>query len=586
VTFTRLAVANRGEIALRVIRACRELGIQSVALYAPDDAGVAHVRAADTAAAVVSYLDAEAVAAAARAAGAQALHPGYGFLSEDAALAEACAAAGVVFVGPSPPALRALARKDEARRLAASRGVPVVPGGEDPGEIGFPLLVKAAAGGGGRGMRVVREEGELGEAIAAAQREAEAAFGSPDVLFERYLQEPRHVEIQILRDREGHGVHLGERDCSVQRRYQKVLEEAPAAGVSPELRRALGASALGLAEAVDYVGAGTAEFLVEGDDFYFLELNARIQVEHPVTEAVTAADLVRRQIEIAAGMPLGLEQEDLVLRGHAVEVRLYAEDPDHDFLPRAGRILDLAWPAGPGIRVDAGVERGDEVGTRYDPLLAKIVAHGEEREHAFERLASALDETRVLGLTTNLAFLRWLARDPELRTGPVSTRFLDRRWFPAPGEPPSPEVLEAAERFAAAEEGADPFVGRWRPGGDRRSPKLAVARDEAGDLHVWDGERSRLVKRGALDDAASLAHAPSTGGEAEHVRLTAPMPGSILRVEVAEGERVEARQPLLVLEAMKMEHPILSPIDGVVESVAAQAGASVQAGDALLSIRS
>jgi acetyl/propionyl-CoA carboxylase alpha subunit len=586
VTFRRLAVANRGEIALRVIRACRELGLESVALYAPDDAGAAHVRAADDAVEVASYLDASAVAAGARDGRAQLLHPGYGFLSEDAALAEACAEAGIVFVGPSPAALRALARKDEARRVAAAQGVPVVPGGEDPAAIGLPLLVKAAAGGGGRGMRVVRDEGELEEAVTTARREAEAAFGSPDVLFERYLEDPRHVEIQILRDHEGHGVHLGERDCSVQRRYQKVLEEAPAPGVSAELRRTLGAAALGLAEAVDYVGAGTAEFLVDGENFYFLELNARIQVEHPVTEAVTATDLVRRQIEIAAGLPLGLEQEDLVLRGHAVEARLYAEDPDAGFLPRAGRILDLRWPAGPGIRVDAGVERGDLVGTRYDPLLAKVIAHGEDREHAFERLASALDETRVLGLTTNLGFLRWLARDPELRAGPVSTRFLERRWHPSPGDGPPVEVVEAAERFAAVEHGRDPFTGRWRAGARREPPALIVARDEAGDLHVWDGSRSRVVPRRGLDDAAALAHAPSAGGEAEHVRLTAPMPGSILRVEVAAGDRVAARQPLLVLEAMKMEHPLLAPIDGVVESVAVEVGATVQAGDALLAIRS
>jgi acetyl-CoA/propionyl-CoA carboxylase biotin carboxyl carrier protein len=586
VTFRRLAVANRGEIALRVIRACRELGVESVALFVPDDSRAVHVRAADDAVEVASYLDAGAVAAAAVEGRAQALHPGYGFLSEDAALAEACAEAGVVFVGPSPPALRALARKDEARRLGASRGGPVVPGGDDPAAVGYPLLVKAAAGGGGRGMRVVRSEGELEEAVAAARREAEAAFGSPDVLFERYLEEPRHVEIQMLRDREGHGIHLGERDCSVQRRYQKVLEEAPAPGVTAELRRALGASALGLAEAVDYVGAGTAEFLLDGENFYFLELNARIQVEHPVTEAVTATDLVRRQIEIAAGLPLGLDQEDLVLRGHAVEVRLYAEDPDAGFLPRAGTVLDLRWPAGPGIRVDAGVERGDVVGTRYDPLLAKIIAHGEDREHAFERLASALDETRVLGLTTNLGFLRWLAREPELRAGPVSTRFLDRRWRPSPEEEPPDEVREAAERYAAAEQGGDPFTGRWRAGERREPPALVVARDPAGDLHVWDGARSRVVPRRGLDDAAALAHAPSAGREAEHVRLTAPMPGSILRVEVAAGDRVEARQPLLVLEAMKMEHPLLAPIDGVVESVSVETGATVQAGDALLSLRS
>jgi acetyl-CoA/propionyl-CoA carboxylase biotin carboxyl carrier protein len=582
--FDAVAIANRGEIAVRIARACRELGLHSVALHAPDDADAMHVREADDAAEVPSYLDAGALAAAAARAGAGALHPGYGFLAEDAALAEACAAEDVRFVGPPPAALRSLARKDEARRIAQASGVPVVPGGDDPRALGLPLLVKAAAGGGGRGMRIVRALSELEPAIEAARREAKAAFGDETVLFERYVERPRHVEIQVLCDAHGNAVHLGERDCSVQRRHQKVLEEAPAPGLARETRAALGASALRLAAAVGYVGAGTAEFLVDGDgSSFFLEMNARIQVEHPVTELVASVDLVRRQLEIAGGLPLGLDQGALVLRGHAVEARVYAEDPDRGFLPQAGQVLALRWPGGPGVRVDAGVEEGDVVGVRYDPLLAKIVAHGETRERALARLASALEETQVVGVTTNLPFLRWLVADGDLRAGPVTTRFLEERFVPRPQEEPPAGVLEAAERFAARELGGNPWQGRFRPGARRPAPADPVVRGPDGALHVWQDGRSWRLERARLADAEALAHAPAAAGE-EHARVTAPMPGTVLRVQVREGDEVAARETLLILEAMKMEHPLTAPFDGRVARVHVAEGGGVQAGDTLIEL--
>jgi len=580
-----VALACRGEIAVRVARACREAGCRSVALHERADANGMHVRAADAAAEVSSYLDADALAIAARDAGCDALHPGYGFLSETAELAEACARQGVRFVGPPPEALRRLARKDAARDLAQRSGVPVVQGGTSPDGLPYPLLVKAAAGGGGRGMRVVREPSGLGEAIAAAAREAKAAFGDDTLLYERYVEGPRHVEIQVLADGVGGAIHLGERDCSVQRRHQKVLEEAPAPGVHRELRAELGTAALRLAAEVGYVGAGTAEFLLEADGSYaFLEMNARIQVEHPVTEAVTAIDIVRRQLEIAGGESLGLAQSDLVLRGHAVEVRLYAEDADAGFLPQAGRVLALRWPAGPGIRVDAGVEAGDEVGTRYDPLLAKIIAHGENRMRAFARLRAALDETLVLGVVTNLAFLRWLVAHPRLLEGPVTTGFLAEEWTPRGGSEPDPELLEAAEAFAAGERGTSPWTGRWRPAARRPAPRLPAARGDDGAIWVWRDGRSLRVDRTTLGPADDLGAAGARPGETGIARIVSPMPGAVLRVAVREGERVAARDLLVVVEAMKMEHPLTAPFAGVVRRIACREGAQVRAGELLAEI--
>jgi acetyl/propionyl-CoA carboxylase alpha subunit len=583
--FACVAVACRGEIALRIIRACRELGVSSVALVAADERGGIAEREADSALEVPSYLDAATLAVTAAAGGAEALHPGYGFLAESPELAEACRAAGLVFVGPPPAALATLGRKDAARELAQRAGVPVVPGGADAEEVGYPLLVKARAGGGGRGMRVVRDSAELAPAIEAAAREAEAAFGDRGLVYERYVEGARHVEVQILRDAHGSGLHLGERDCSVQRRHQKVIEEAPAPGVGRELRGELGAAALRLAEAVDYVGAGTAEFLLAPDgSWYFLEMNARIQVEHPVSELVTSIDIVRRQLEIAAGRPLQLEQGDVLLRGHAIEARIYAEDAERGYLPTAGTVLAVRWPRGPGVRVDAGVDGGDAVGTRYDGLLAKLCVHGETRARALARLRAALDDAIVLGLTTNLPLLRAVAAHPEFEHGAVDTGWLERTWRPQAEPDLSPEALAVADAYAAGERGESPWQGRWRAGVRESAPGAPVARAPDGALHVWLGGRDIRVERTALAEPEQHARrgaGAATGGLA---RIAAPMPGAVLRLAVAEGDEVEERALLLVLEAMKMEHPLRAPFAGRVVHVACREGQQVAAGDLLLEL--
>jgi 3-methylcrotonyl-CoA carboxylase alpha subunit len=413
----KLLVANRGEIALRVFRACREAGIATVAVVAPDDRGSLHARSADETTEVASYLLSEEHVDAAKRTGADAIHPGYGFLAENPVFAEAVRAAALTWVGPPPEALRAAGDKLEAKRIAREAGLPVVPGGE-ASKVGFPLLVKAAAGGGGRGMRVVRRPDELDEALAASRREANAAFGDDRVFCERYVERPRHVEIQLLADSHGTVVALGDRECSIQRRHQKVLEESPSPGLDAALRRAMSDAAVAFARAIGYESAGTAEFILDGRHFFFLELNGRIQVEHPVTELVTGVDLVRSQLRIAAREPLEVHPD---ARGHAVEVRLYAEDP-RTFFPQVGRIDRLRLPA--GIRVDVGVEEGDDVGLAYDPMIAKLIAHGETRDEALERLRAALAETEVAGVTTNLPFLRWLVAHPSVRAGDTTTAFL------------------------------------------------------------------------------------------------------------------------------------------------------------------
>jgi acetyl/propionyl-CoA carboxylase alpha subunit len=534
----KLLVANRGEIALRVFRTCSELGISTVAVAAPDDARSLHARSADATVAIASYLDPAEHLRAAAESGADAIHPGYGFLAENAAFAAAVASAGLTWVGPPAEALRAGGDKLRAKEAAAAAGVPVVPTG-DPDEIGFPLVVKAAAGGGGRGMRVVRGRDELEEAVAAARREAEAAFGDGTVFCERYVERPRHVEIQLLADAHGTVLALGERDCSVQRRHQKVLEEAPSPAVDPELRAALGAAAVAFARTVGYVGAGTAEFMLDGREFYFLELNGRIQVEHPVTELVTGLDLVREQIRVAQseavqGEPL--DERRSLLQGHAVEARLYAEDP-RTFLPQSGTISRLRLPG--GVRVDAGVSEGDEIGLAYDPMIAKLIAHGPTRDEAFARLADALAETEVEGVTTNLTFLRWLVRHPVLRAGEATTAFLTEY----------PPLSEFPLRLPAG-----PWRGGWRLNLPWAPPAAAP------DV-----------------DAAAHAHEGAGGGSS----LTAPMPGTVIRVHVAPGERVAARQHLLVLEAMKMETPLAAPYDATVKAVHVEEGDRV-AGGALL----
>jgi acetyl/propionyl-CoA carboxylase alpha subunit len=527
----KLLVANRGEIALRIFRACRDEGIATVAVVAPDDTGSLHARSADETVAVASYLDPAEHVRAAREAGADAVHPGYGFLAESAELAEAVLGAGLTWIGPPPAALRAGGDKVAAKETARAAGVPVLPSGE-PEAVGFPLLVKAAAGGGGRGMRIVRTRDELEDAIAAARREAIAAFGDDAVFVERYLERPRHVEIQLLADQHGTVVALGERECSIQRRHQKVLEESPV--LDSSLRTRMSDAAIAFARAIGYVGAGTAEFVLDGGQFFFLELNARIQVEHPVTELVTGVDLVREQLHIAAGERLSAQGPGL--QGHAVEVRLYAEDP-LTFLPQAGRIERLRLPG--GIRVDTGVEEGDEIGTSYDPMIAKLIAHAPTREGALDRLAAALAETEVAGVTTNLPFLRWLVAHPVVRAGEATTAFLTE--YPPLSTPPA----RAAQRA---------WSGAWRLNLPAPAPHAAP------DL-----------------DTGALARGPA----GEQSAVTAPMPGTVIKVLVEPGARVAARQALVVLEAMKMETPLLSPYDATVRAVHVAEGDRV-AGGALL----
>jgi acetyl/propionyl-CoA carboxylase alpha subunit len=534
----KLLVANRGEIALRVFRACRELGIATVAVVAPDDKGSLHARSADETVEIASYLFSEEHIRAAKHTGADAIHPGYGFLAENADFAEAVGAAELVWVGPPPTALRAGGDKLEAKRIAQAAGVPVVPSG-DPDEVGYPLVVKTAAGGGGRGMRVVRGPAELDEALEAARREAEAAFGDDRVFCERYVERPRHVEVQLLGDGEGYVTHLFERDCSIQRRHQKVLEESPSPGLDRDVRFQVIEAAMAFARAVGYVNAGTAEFMVDGADFWFLELNGRIQVEHPVTELVTNEDLARWQIEIAQGTQ-GVAHFLPESRGHAVEVRLYAEDP-RTFFPQTGRIERLRLPD--GIRVDAGVAEGDEIGIAYDPMIAKLIAHGTTRAEAFDRLGAALAETVVEGVTTNLPFLRWLVSHPLVRAGETTTAFLVEQ----------PPLSQPALRVPAPP---------WR-----RPFRLNLPPPEP-----------------AAPPDVATAGSDHQGGSGEQSSVVAPMPGTVIRLLVGAGDSVRARQPLVVLEAMKMETPLTSPYDATVRAVHVAEGDRVAGGTVLVEL--
>ena len=535
--FRKLLVANRGEIALRVFRACRSLGIATVAVVAPDDRRSLHARSADETVEIAGYLSVDEHLRAARETGAEAIHPGYGFLAESPEFAGAVAAAGLVFVGPGADALAAGGDKLAAKRIAREAGVPVLDEGA-PGELGFPLVVKAAAGGGGRGMRVVRAASELEAALEAARREALAAFGDDTVFCERYVERPRHVEIQVLADAHGAVVALGERECSVQRRHQKVLEESPSPALDPALRAAMSEAAVAFARAIGYTSAGTVEFMLDGRDFRLLELNGRIQVEHPVTELVTGVDLVAEQLRIASGAPLS-HHVTMVTQGHAVEVRLYAEDP-RSFLPQGGRIERLRLPD--GVRVDTGVEEGDEVPLAYDALLAKLIAHGETRDEALDRLAAALAETEVAGVTTNLPFLRWLVAHPVLRAGQTTTAFLTEH----------PPLSDPPPRAPAR-----PWRSAWRLNLPPPPPAPAP-------------------------DLAASARAPGAGPESSS--LSAPMPGTVIRVHVAAGDRVEPRQPLLVLEAMKMETPVVSPYAAVVQAVHVAEGDRVAGGTLLVEL--
>ena len=597
VPIRRLFIANRGEIAARISRTCRSLGIEAITPQTdgPD---------------ALDLLDPGAVVIAARAADADAVHPGFGFLAENADFATAVTAAGLRWVGPPPGAIRAMGDKAAARRLAASLGIPIPRGYDDADQsdealvaaattIGVPLLVKPSAGGGGKGMRIVRDLAALRAELAAARREASAAFADDRLILERLVEGARHVEIQVLFDAHGHGVHLGERDCSTQRRHQKILEEAPSPAVDPALRARMGDAALALARAVGYVGAGTCEFLLDDRGaFTFLEMNTRLQVEHPVTELVTGRDLVADQLRVAAGEGLGFSQDHVALDGHAVEVRLYAEDAEDGFLPATGRILRLRWPAGDGIRVDAGIAEGDAVTSRFDPMLAKIVARGHDRADALERLTRALDATVVLGLTTNLRFLRWLVREPVVRAGAVRTDTLGRIWPPDDWAKRT-SIPDGTWSTAAAmliDGGAGPWGGGFRVNGPASveldtggmTRRATPDRDEADDavrdgdtVHVDIGGRSTPFRLAPPPDVDRAARAAAAGHHGGPVELVAAMPGQVRAIDAARGAAVHAGSTVLILEAMKMEHAVATPIAGTVTEVRVAIGDQVGRGQVL-----
>ncbi|PWB96950.1 acetyl/propionyl-CoA carboxylase subunit alpha [Salinibacterium hongtaonis] len=616
--FESVLVANRGEIAVRIIRTLRRLGIRSIAVYSDADADAPHTTLADVAVRIGpapardSYLSVDAIMAAVRTTGAQAVHPGYGFVSESAPLAQACSDAGVVFVGPPVFALDLMGDKIRAKNHVQERGVPVIPGASRPAlgdaelieaarSVGFPLLVKPSAGGGGKGMQVVEDPAHLPDALAAARRIAKAAFGDDALLLERLVTSPRHIEVQILADMSGGVVHLGERECSLQRRHQKVIEEAPSPLLqSPQgahLRERMGAAACEVARGSGYVGAGTVEFLVSAespDEFFFMEMNARLQVEHPVTEEVARVrgervDLVEQQLRIAAGEPLGFSQEDVTLSGSAVEARIYAEDPRHGFLPSTGVVVALHEPAGEGVRVDSGLALGRSITADYDPLLAKVIARGDDRAQALYRLDRALAETLVLGVHHNVEFLRVLLADPDVRSGSLDTdliaRFLPRHEF---GVPDAVALDTAASLFCGRVDGAEPWRRRdgWRLGEHRpavvtiddgdewrsvavpQSVSVLPPRDVAldGDT-VWIGHGGASVALRRVSREESLerelaALERQEGAVSPEVR--APLAGTVVDVSVASGDRVTARQALVTIEAMKMEHTVLATSEGIV----------------------
>jgi 3-methylcrotonyl-CoA carboxylase alpha subunit len=671
--FTRVLIANRGEIAVRIIRACRELGLSPVAVYSEADAHALHVHLVDIAYPVgpapasQSYLRGDAIIAAAQATGAEAIHPGYGFLSENAAFARACAEAGLIFVGPPPDAIEAMGGKIGARRLATEAGVPVVPGynGDDQRDevfhaeaerIGFPLLIKASAGGGGKGMRIVRSIGDFAAALEGARRESRAAFGDDTVFLEKLVVRPRHVEIQVLADSHGNIVHLGERECSIQRRHQKIVEESPSPALTPELRAEMGAAAVRAARSAGYVNAGTVEFMLDQDgNYYFLEMNTRLQVEHPVTELVTGMDLVHLQFAIAAGERLPFTQDDITFRGHAIEVRLYAEDPV-TYLPATGQLALHDPSIGPGVRVDSGLTTGDEVTVYYDPMIAKLIVHGPDRPATIGRLRRALDDYAILGLTTNLPLLRAIAGNSTFAAGDTHTGFLETNTLEAapPDEMPI-EVLIAAAVWdlktpsAARQAPSDPFAALWRMNGlaiplryqwvnalytiqasvdgagwhislhdaefrisnivcspaelvltgetqsKIQHPSLPVTKDSPSHFHerfrmaadatngdlliLWRGAAYRLSRPAPLS-VDSVGHHGGPGSES----LTSPMPGTLIKVLVSEGQEVQEGQPLVVLEAMKMEHTIVAPHAGIVQRLAYGEGASVAGGVTLVEL--
>jgi acetyl-CoA/propionyl-CoA carboxylase biotin carboxyl carrier protein len=620
--FDTVLVANRGEIAVRVIRTLRALGVRSVAVFSDADADARHVREADTAVrigpppAAESYLSVERLLQAARRSGARAVHPGYGFLAENAGFARACAEAGLVFIGPPPDAIALMGDKIRAKETVQAAGVPVVPGGRDPKlaeaarELGAPVLLKPSAGGGGKGMRLVRDLSALDEEIAAARREAAASFGDDTLLVERWVDRPRHIEIQVLADAHGHVVHLGERECSLQRRHQKVIEEAPSVLLDEATRAAMGEAAVQAARSCGYVGAGTVEFIVPGGDpssYYFMEMNTRLQVEHPVTELVTGLDLVEWQLRVAAGEPLPFGQDDIALTGHAIEARVCAEDPSRGFLPSGGTVLRLREPQGDGVRTDSGLSEGTEVGSLYDPMLSKVVAYGPDRATALRRLRAALADTVVLGVPTNTGFLRRLLAHPAVVAGDLDTGLVEREAESLVATDVPEEVYEAAAAVrldALRPRGGgwtDPFSvpSGWRMGGATRPAAFplrvsepvtytprgehAVAADRvsvtldgvrhtfhrAGDWLGRDGDAWHVRDHDPV--AASLGRAAHAGADS----LTAPMPGTVTVVKVAVGDEVAAGQSLLVVEAMKMEHVISAPHAGTVAELDVAPGSTV-----------
>ncbi|PAV47898.1 3-methylcrotonyl-CoA carboxylase [Pseudomonas sp. HAR-UPW-AIA-41] len=641
-----LLVANRGEIACRVMRSAKAMGIRTVAVHSAIDQHARHVAEADIAIDLGgakpadSYLLADKIIAAAKASGAQAIHPGYGFLSENADFAQLCAEHNLLFIGPPASAIRAMGSKSAAKALMEEAGVPLVPGYHGEAQdlatfraasatIGYPVLLKAAAGGGGKGMKVVESEAQLAEALASAQREAQSAFGDSRMLVEKYVLQPRHVEIQVFADSHGNCLYLNERDCSIQRRHQKVVEEAPAPGLSPELRRAMGEAAVKAAQAIGYVGAGTVEFLLDArGHFFFMEMNTRLQVEHPVTEAITGLDLVAWQIRVARGEALPITQEQVPLRGHAIEVRLYAEDTEQDFLPASGTLALYREPAsGEGRRVDSGVRQGDAISPFYDPMLAKLIAWGENREEARLRLLSMLADTSVGGFKTNLAFLQRVLAHPAFAAAELDTGFIGRHQaelLPAPDELPEDFWQMAGQAWVQSEAGRgradDPHSpwamhNGWRAGlpaeislhlscqGQRHWLRLRQQKTEP----QWclDGERLYRQDQGQLSSRRAIRQgealfiewqgelrevrrvdpiAEAEASHAQHGGLTAPMNGSIVRILVEAGQAVEAGTALVVLEAMKMEHSIRAPHAGIVKALYCAEGDLVSEGSALVEL--
>jgi 3-methylcrotonyl-CoA carboxylase alpha subunit len=653
--FNKILIANRGEIAVRVARTAKRLGVRTVAVYSDADADAMHVSECDEAvhiggaAAKDSYLLSERVIAAAKATGAQAIHPGYGFLSENEAFAERCAAEGLVFIGPPASAIEAMGLKSESKRLMAAAGVPLVPGyhGEDQSpdllareaaRIGFPVLIKASAGGGGKGMKPAHSAAEFSAALDSAKREAKNSFGNDDVLIEKYLQTPRHIEIQVFADTHGNCVYLFERDCSVQRRHQKVLEEAPAPGLSEAQRKKMGEAACAAAKAVGYVGAGTVEFIFENDTFYFMEMNTRLQVEHPVTEAITGEDLVEWQLRVASGECLPKLQSELTINGFAMEARVYAEDPDKGFLPAIGTIEKLRLPAAQfftqgDVRIDSGVREGDAISPFYDPMIAKLITHGSTRAQALARMGTALQEFHVMGLTTNLKFLAQVVAHPAFAAGGVDTSFIATHHdalFPQA----RPLSAHACAALAASQlpnstsndpwarpdsfwlgqlevgslhrvqcgdtqteievNGALPNVrvrvgsGAWQHAQialDGESAHVTIA-DEARSVRVVHNGNAAQVQDGSNRWLCTFpnAYAPAKHEETASGHLRAPMPGTVIAVLVEAGQAVEIGAPLLVMEAMKMEHTINAPKAGKIAALYFKAGEQVKEGAELLSI--